>query len=109
MEMAAGTVPAFPGLKTGDCGLSFAKSMDFARVSCVPGLQRLKLRRAKVPVMRNAISGSDTVQMQPASEGSPLLGTTSRQGMLHFSSHLASSTRVISRCLVHRISWHVSN
>ncbi|XP_008807336.1 4-hydroxy-3-methylbut-2-en-1-yl diphosphate synthase (ferredoxin), chloroplastic [Phoenix dactylifera] len=71
--MAAGTVPAFPGLKTRDCGLSFAKSIDFARVSCVPGPQRLKFRRAKVPVMRNAISGSDTVQMQPASEGSPLL------------------------------------
>lgn len=72
MEMAAGTVPACPGPKTGDCGLSFAKSIDFARVSCVRGPQRLKFRRAKAPVMRNAISGSDTVQTQPASEGSPL-------------------------------------
>ncbi|KAA8550404.1 hypothetical protein F0562_002088 [Nyssa sinensis] len=69
--MATGAVPAsFTGLKSRDHGLGFAKSMDFVRVS---DLQRVKFRRTKVSVIRNSNPGSEIAELQPASEGSPLL------------------------------------
>lgn len=69
--MAAGTVPAsFTGLKSNENGLGFAKSMNFIRVS---DLQRVKFRRTKFSVIRNANPGQETIELQPASEGSPLL------------------------------------
>ncbi|XP_072964435.1 4-hydroxy-3-methylbut-2-en-1-yl diphosphate synthase (ferredoxin), chloroplastic [Typha angustifolia] len=72
--MAAGMVPAsFPGLKTRDCSLSFAKSVDFTKVSCAPGPRRIKSPSTKVSAIRNSNPGSDTVELQPASSGSPLL------------------------------------
>lgn len=70
--MAAGAVPAsFTGLKSNENGLGFAKSTSFVRVS---DLQRVKFRRTKVSVIRNAIPDQETMELQPASEGSPLLG-----------------------------------
>lgn len=72
--MATGAVPAsFTGLKTRDRhGLGFAKSSDFVRVS---NLQRVKFGRTKVSVIRNSSNpGSETVELEPASEGSQLLG-----------------------------------
>ncbi|KAK4709320.1 hypothetical protein R3W88_030245 [Solanum pinnatisectum] len=69
--MAAGAVPAsFTGLKSNENVLGFTKSMNFVRVS---DLQRVKFRRTKVSVIRNAIPDQETIELQPASEGSPLL------------------------------------
>lgn len=73
-KMATGAVPAsFTGLKSRDhCGLGFGKSSDFVRVS---DLQRVKFGRSKVAVIRNSNNpSSETVELKPASEGSPLLG-----------------------------------
>lgn len=71
--MATGTVPAsFPGLKSRDSGLGFAKSMDFVRVC---DLRKCKSGRRRVSVIRNSNPGSDIAELKPASEGSPLLGT----------------------------------
>lgn len=73
--MASGTIPAsFPSLKGRDSGLSFAKSVDFAKVAYVPNSQKRKSRKFKAfSVLQNSNSGSDTVELQPASDGSPLL------------------------------------
>nr|ADX06907.1 1-hydroxy-2-methyl-2-(E)-butenyl-4-diphosphate synthase [Rauvolfia verticillata] len=69
--MATGTVPAsFTGLKSGENGLGFAKSIDFVRVS---DLRRVKFLRAKVSVIKNSNPGPETLELQPASEGSQLL------------------------------------
>lgn len=73
--MAAGTIPAsFPSLAGRDSGLSFAKSVDFAKVAYVPNSRWRKSRKFKTfSVLQNSNSGSDTVELQPASDGSPLL------------------------------------
>ncbi|KAK6144399.1 hypothetical protein DH2020_021219 [Rehmannia glutinosa] len=71
--MATGAVPAsFTGLKSRDHkGIGFAKCSDFVRVS---DLQRVKFRRTKVALIRNSTNpGSETVELEPASAGSPLL------------------------------------
>ncbi|KAK6936039.1 4-hydroxy-3-methylbut-2-en-1-yl diphosphate synthase, bacterial-type [Dillenia turbinata] len=71
--MATGTVPAsFVGLRTREQGLGFAKSMDFVRVC---DLQRFKSQRSsKVSVViKNSNPGSEIAELQPASDGSPLL------------------------------------
>ena len=71
-EMAAGALSAsFSGLKGRDSGLGFAKSMDFVKVS---DLKRIKSGRTRVSVIRNSNPGSEIAELQPASEGSPLLG-----------------------------------
>lgn len=73
--MATGAVTAsFSGLKSRDSNLGFSKSMDFARVC---DLKRVKFHRRRVSVIKNASSGQDVAQLQPASEGSPLLGICS--------------------------------
>ena len=75
VKMATGAVPAsFMGLKSRERGLGFVQSMDFVRVS---DLQRVKFRRTKVLVISNQSSGSEIAELQPASEGSPLLGILS--------------------------------
>lgn len=73
--MAAGTIHgSFTSLKSRDSGLNFTKSIDFARVSYVPNSQRRKPQNVRsFSVIKNSNSGSDTVELQPASEGSPLL------------------------------------
>ncbi|KAA3468804.1 4-hydroxy-3-methylbut-2-en-1-yl diphosphate synthase (ferredoxin), chloroplastic [Gossypium australe] len=69
--MASGAVPAsFPGLKSKDPGLGFAKSTDFVRIC---DLRRTKTGRTRISVIRNQNPSQDTAQLQPASEGSPLL------------------------------------
>ncbi|XP_073311998.1 4-hydroxy-3-methylbut-2-en-1-yl diphosphate synthase (ferredoxin), chloroplastic-like [Primulina huaijiensis] len=71
--MAAGTVPAsFTGLKSRDHhGLGFGKISDFIKVS---DLRRIKFRQTKVAVIKNSSSpASETVELEPASAGSPLL------------------------------------
>ncbi|XP_042477001.1 4-hydroxy-3-methylbut-2-en-1-yl diphosphate synthase (ferredoxin), chloroplastic-like [Macadamia integrifolia] len=69
--MATGAVPhTFSGLKTRDHGLSFTKSVNFMKVT---DLRRVKSQRTKVLVIRSSNSGPEIAEMQPASEGSPLL------------------------------------
>lgn len=73
--MATGAVPAsFTGLKTRDSSLGFGKSMDFVRVC---DLKRIKSGRKKISIIRNSNPGPEMVELQPASEGSPLLGIVS--------------------------------
>lgn len=82
--MAAGTVLAsISGLKTSDQGLSFGKSVDFVKVTCLPA-QKNKCRGDYVSVIRNSKPGPETVELQPASEGSPLLGIYSISFMNSF-------------------------
>ncbi|XP_054815124.1 4-hydroxy-3-methylbut-2-en-1-yl diphosphate synthase (ferredoxin), chloroplastic isoform X2 [Prosopis cineraria] len=70
--MATGAVPAsFSALKSRDSSLGFGGSMDFVRFSV---LKRIKSGRTKVSVIRNSSGpGRDIAELQPASEGSPLL------------------------------------
>ncbi|XP_073066444.1 4-hydroxy-3-methylbut-2-en-1-yl diphosphate synthase (ferredoxin), chloroplastic-like [Primulina eburnea] len=71
--MTTGTVPAsFAGLKSKEChGLGFGKNLDFIRVS---DLRMIKFRQTKVAAIKNSTSpGSETVELEPASAGSPLL------------------------------------
>lgn len=71
MQMATGAVPAsFSGLKSRDSSLGFAKSTVFVRIS---DLQRVKSHRKKFLVVRNSNPSPDIAELQPASEGSPLL------------------------------------
>lgn len=70
--MATGAVPAsFTNVKTWNSNLGFAKSIDFVRVA---DLKSIKSARTKVSIIRNSNPGQDIAELQPASEGSPLLG-----------------------------------
>lgn len=72
MKMATATVPtSFPGLKSGDSSIGFAKSMDFVRVC---DLKRVQYGRKRISVIRNSNPSSDIAELQPVSEGGPLLG-----------------------------------
>ncbi|CAM8958564.1 unnamed protein product [Rhodiola kirilowii] len=69
--MATGAVPAmFSATKSTDSGLGFAKGLGFVRISDV---KRSKSQRRIVSVIRNSNTSSETVELQPAAEGSPLL------------------------------------
>nr|UYR28642.1 1-hydroxy-2-methyl-2-(E)-butenyl-4-diphosphate synthase [Andrographis alata] len=71
--MATCSIPAsFTSIRSKDHhDVGFAKSLDFVRVS---NLQRVKFRRRRVAVIRNVANpGSETVELEPASDGSPLL------------------------------------
>ncbi|RZC83646.1 hypothetical protein C5167_046427 [Papaver somniferum] len=72
--MASTVVPtSFYGLMSKDNALSFAKSVDFVKVSNLKRINK-SLRGKNVSVIRNSSSdGYDVAQLQPASEGSPLL------------------------------------
>lgn len=74
--MAAATISAcFPALKGADHGLSFAKAVDFTKIASEPNSEKKPRRfKSKALVIRNSSSGSETIELQPASEGSPLLG-----------------------------------
>ncbi|EPS69702.1 hypothetical protein M569_05062, partial [Genlisea aurea] len=71
--MATGSVPtSFTGVQIRDHErFGVAKSSDFVRVS---DLRRVKFGRNRVGVIRSSSSpGSETVELEPASAGSPLL------------------------------------
>lgn len=74
---AAGFAPAsLPSLRSGESGLGFAKSVDFTKVAFAADPRKIVSisRRAKSPSITNSAgSGSDTVELEPASQGSPLL------------------------------------
>lgn len=70
--MAMGAVPtSFKVLNNQDYGLGFGKSMDFVRIL---DSHRVNFGRKKVLVIKNSNPSSEIAEMQPASEGSPLLG-----------------------------------
>ncbi|KAK1290955.1 hypothetical protein QJS10_CPB18g02121 [Acorus calamus] len=73
--MAATTVWAsFSGLKSVDHGLNITKGVDFTRISCAPNPRRRDgPRKAKLSAIRNSNPGPEMVELQPASDGSPLL------------------------------------
>jgi (E)-4-hydroxy-3-methylbut-2-enyl-diphosphate synthase len=69
------TLPAsFPHIKVCDGGSSLTKVVDFTKVSFSRGPQRVRKPSTQLAVARNPNSGSDTVELEPASDGSPLLG-----------------------------------
>lgn len=72
VEMATGAVPAsFTALKSRDQLLRFGKTKDFVRIS---DLKRVDFRRkTKAFVIQNSNPLSDVAELEPASEGSPLL------------------------------------
>lgn len=68
----AGTLPSqLTGLKGGNVNLGFAKRLEMVKVS---DLKSVRSRGRKVLVVRNSNPGSDLAELQPASEGSSLLG-----------------------------------
>lgn len=101
--MAAGVIPAsLPSLKAHDCSLSFAKSVDFAKVLCAPRPQRIKSPMIRSPLIRNSTNpGSDTAELEPASKGSPLLGIT--HGPKYALTFACTSYLIIHA--VHDLSW----
>lgn len=83
-EMAAtGVAPvsfAGIGIKRGGSpatALGFSKSMDFVKVvdssSSSSASRGFRARKVRVPAIRNSSSSSDMLDLQPVSEGSPLL------------------------------------
>ena len=69
---SAGTLPShLSGLKGGNVNLGFAKRLESVKVS---DLKSIRSRGRKVLVIRNSNPGSDIAELQPASEGSSLLG-----------------------------------
>uniref|UniRef100_A0A1J3K1H8 4-hydroxy-3-methylbut-2-en-1-yl diphosphate synthase (ferredoxin), chloroplastic n=1 Tax=Noccaea caerulescens TaxID=107243 RepID=A0A1J3K1H8_NOCCA len=69
--MATGVLPApFSGVKSPDSKLGFSKSMNIVRIC---DLRSLRSARRRVCVIRNSNQSSDLAELQPASEGSPLL------------------------------------
>ncbi|KAK8925902.1 hypothetical protein KSP39_PZI018175 [Platanthera zijinensis] len=72
--MAAGTIAStFPSLKGFSCGLNFGNRADFVKFASYPDSKKTGRLKSKVLVVTNSSSESDTVELQPVSEGSPLL------------------------------------
>uniref|UniRef100_N1QX50 4-hydroxy-3-methylbut-2-en-1-yl diphosphate synthase n=1 Tax=Aegilops tauschii TaxID=37682 RepID=N1QX50_AEGTA len=73
--MATGVAPApLPHVKVRGGGIGFTKSsVDFAKVLSVPGALRTASSRGRALVVWSSSTESDTMELEPASEGSPLL------------------------------------
>jgi len=75
--MATGVAPAsLPHVRVRDGGIGFTRSVDFAKVLSVPGVgtMRTGYSRGRALVVKSSSTGSDTMELEPSSEGSPLLG-----------------------------------
>lgn len=75
--MATGVAPApLPHVRVRDGGIGFTRSVDFAKVLSVPGVgtTRTGSSRGRALVAKSSSAGSDTMELEPSSEGSPLLG-----------------------------------
>lgn len=69
---SAGTLPShLSGLKGGNVNLGFSKRLESVKVF---DLKSVRSHGRKVLVIRNSNPGSDIAELQPASEGSSLLG-----------------------------------
>lgn len=74
IAMATGVAPApLPHVKVRGGGIGLTKSVDFAKVLSVPGAPRTGSSRGRALVVRSSSTESDTMELEPASEGSPLL------------------------------------
>ena len=72
--MATGAVTAsLSGLKMRESRSGFGKSVDFVRIC---GTKRIKSGRKRISMIQNSNNGPEIVEIQPVSEGSPLLGNT---------------------------------
>ncbi|GJN05013.1 hypothetical protein PR202_ga22607 [Eleusine coracana subsp. coracana] len=77
--MATGVAPApLPHVRVCD-GIGFTRTVDFAKVMSAPstGAVRTSSSRGRALVAKSSSTGSDTMELEPSSEGSPLLGTSS--------------------------------
>nr|CAB3472037.1 unnamed protein product [Digitaria exilis] len=73
---ATGVAPApLPHVRMRDGGIRFTRSVDFAKVLSIPGdgTMRTGSSRGRVLVAKSSSTGSDTMELEPSSEGSPLL------------------------------------
>nr|CAB3476117.1 unnamed protein product [Digitaria exilis] len=83
---ATGVAPApLPHVRMRDGGIRFTRSVDFAKVLSIPGdgTMRTGSSRGRVLVSKSSSTGSDTMELEPSSEGSPLLGTIRALVSLH--------------------------
>ncbi|XP_074565020.1 4-hydroxy-3-methylbut-2-en-1-yl diphosphate synthase (ferredoxin), chloroplastic-like [Curcuma longa] len=77
--MATGAVPSSmtgmaTGLRASDRSFGFVKNVDFAKIARAPEQRRIKSQGRIASVIRNSSkSSSEIVELEPASEGSPLL------------------------------------
>ncbi|TVU29358.1 hypothetical protein EJB05_20922 [Eragrostis curvula] len=74
--MATGVAPApLPHVRVRDGGIGFTRSVDFAKVMSAPstGTMRTNSSRGRTLVAKSSSTGSDTMELEPSSEGSPLL------------------------------------
>ncbi|CAL4886847.1 unnamed protein product [Urochloa decumbens] len=74
--MATGVAPApLPHVRVRDGGIGFTRSVDFAKVLSVPGIgtTRTSSLRGRALVAKSSSTGSDTMELESSSEGSPLL------------------------------------
>ena len=55
-------------------GLGFAKTVNFTKIIPTSNSRKHRCLKSNVQRIVNSSSGSDTVELQPSSEGSPLLG-----------------------------------
>lgn len=75
MDMATGMAPAsFSAMKARDNSLNRERSLDFVKVKCLPDSRRIEPHKVRAFTVKNSNPGQGTVELQPASEGSPLLG-----------------------------------
>jgi (E)-4-hydroxy-3-methylbut-2-enyl-diphosphate synthase len=76
--MATGVAPApLPHVRVRDGGIGFTRTVDFAKVMSSPstGTMRTSSSRGRALVAKSSSTRSDTMELEPSSEGSPLLGT----------------------------------
>lgn len=70
--MATGIIQApICHVKNKDFELGFSKNVDFVKIS---NIRSVKFQRTKSSVIKSSNPGSDIAELQPASEGSSLLG-----------------------------------
>jgi (E)-4-hydroxy-3-methylbut-2-enyl-diphosphate synthase len=75
--MATGVAPApLAHVRVRGAGIGFTRNVDFAKVFSVPGVgtTRTGSSRGRALVAKSSSAGSDTMELEPSSEGSPLLG-----------------------------------
>ncbi|PWZ20355.1 hypothetical protein Zm00014a_001110 [Zea mays] len=74
--MATGVAPApLPHVRVRHGGVGFTRSVDFAKVLSAPGAgtMRASSSRGRALVAKSSSTGSETMELEPSSEGSPLL------------------------------------
>ncbi|KAG6779919.1 hypothetical protein POTOM_016321 [Populus tomentosa] len=92
VEMATGAVPSsFSGLKMRESSLGFGKSVDFVRIC---DIKMIKSGRKRISMIQNSNTGPEIVELQPASEGIPLLETHLDDDMLTGSDKGADIVRI---------------